>query len=710
MLGIQPLERPTPVVEAAPPYQPGNTRASLGWTRVRQIVWEKRYPIGAIIAAAILLGLIQTLVQARYYSAETRLEFQPEQTSVQTADIDTNNPANTLQLNDQYFETQYELLKAQSLASDVVQGENLLRNPDFYRAFGIEGKKLTEKQASKILLDALTVDPVPQSNLVDIRFTTRSPAFSAHLANVWAQAFIAADIERRYGASIQARDFLESRLAQTRKKLEDAEQNLIGYASSHRVLNLPSTSPDETGDKQTLVSSQLVALNQSLAQARAASIAAASQLAAARDTGGGNQSTSLAALRARQADLAGQVEGLKANFGPDYPPLKAAEQQLKQVTAAMAGDQSAYIAGLRQQYDAARATEQRLQGEVNSLTQSLLAERRTGVQYGFLAREVDTNRQLYEALLQRIKQIGVEPTEQSNIVVVDQAGTPTEPSYPNPLLNLIAATLLGLMAAGAYIVAAFSFDHIVRSPAELEGISGKPVIGIIPKVPQPEDLSRLLDGKTAIHDAFLSARLALSYLLANGERRSVALTSTRESEGKSFTSIGLASAFQASGQSVLLVDADIRRGHLNEWLGIERTGGFSQYLAGTPIERAGIRTDPTLGFDVLIAGPYPPNPAELITSARLQAFHQWALSKYDLVLFDCPPVLGLADAVNIARTTDLVLHIVEEGRIRGRAIVAAENRLRQVGRSISAFVMTKARTRNDEYGYDYYSYDHGENT
>jgi capsular exopolysaccharide synthesis family protein len=701
MLGIQPLDRPT-VVESAPVGHAPTGQERLAWTRVRQIIWERRYVIGAIVAAAILLGLILTLIQPRYYSADTRLEFQPEETSVQTADIAQN--AASIEFNEQYFQTQYELLKAESLARDVLQGGNLLRNADFYRAFGVEGEQLTEKQAIKILLDALSVEPVPQSNLVDVKFTTRSPAFSARLANDWAQGFIAADIERRYGASIQARDFLESRLAETKQKLESAERSLINYASANRVLNLPSTSPDESGEKQTLVSSQLVALNQSLAQARADSIAAASRLAAARSTGGGNESASLATLRARRADLAAQVGGLKESFGPDYPPLKAAQEQLKQIDAAIGNEQGFYTAGLRQAYDAARSTEARLQGEVSALTQQLLTERRTGVQYGFLAREVDTNRQLYDALLQRIKQIGVEPTEQSNIVVVDKADVPTLPSYPNPLLNLVAAALLGLIAAGAFIAAAFSFDHIVRSPAELEHISGKPVIGIIPKVDQPEDLSRLVDGKTSIHDAFLSARLALSYLLGNGEKRLLALTSTREGEGKSFTSIGLATAFEANRQRVLLVDADIRRGHLNDWLGMDETPGFAGFLAGTPIEEAGIQKHPILGFDVLVSGPFPPNPAELITSPRVQLFQQWALAKYDLVLFDCPPVLGLADAVNMAQTTDLVLHIVEEGRIRGRAIVAAENRLHQVGRNIAAFVMTKARSRNDEYGYDYYHY------
>ncbi|WJY18925.1 polysaccharide biosynthesis tyrosine autokinase [Alteriqipengyuania flavescens] len=697
MLGISPIDADpaTPVRYA--PVEQSRAMGSDVSARLMQILREQRWKVLAIIAATIALGVVLTMLQPRYYTAQTRMEFKPEETLVQATDTDA---ASALVLNEQYFQTQYELLRSRSLARDVAIGEDAMSDPEFAAAFGLEGEQITEKRAINTLLDALEVEPIIDSNLADITFTTRDPAYSARLADAWAEAFIAADIERRFGASIQAREFLNSRLAETREKLQDAEQALIEFASRNQILNLPSDSEGAAAENSpTLVSSRLESLNDRLGEARAERIAAASRLGSARSGTSSNTSGTLVQLRSRRAELAARVAGLEERFGDGYPPLRSAREELAQIDSAIASEAGVYRGGLQEQYNAALQAERALQSEVTQLTQSLISERRTGVQYGFLAREVDTNRQLYDALLQRVKEVGVAPTERSNIVVIDEAETPQVPSFPNPVLNVVAATLAGLVFAGLFVGGTFALDQVIRSPEELQKLTGRPVIGSIPVNEGDDAIEELGDRLSPVYESFLSASLSLRHLIGD-DHKSALMTSSQSGEGKSYTSIGLSYALSRSGMKVLLVDADVRRGRLNGWLDLPKRPGLSDYIADFDTDELPIRRYEDFGFDVMTVGQYPPNPGEAITSGRMMQLHQSVLERYDFVLYDGPPILGLADAVHMARMVDLVIYAVQANEIRSRKIYSAQNRLAQVGTDIDAFIMTQTPT-SEEYGYDY---------
>ncbi|GMN14946.1 GumC family protein [Altererythrobacter sp. MTPC7] len=702
MFGVSPIESESSDVGSLLEVRQGNMARPDISSRLLQILREQKWRVLSIVTASIALGIILTMIQPRYYTAESRLEFKPEEATVQTLDTEV---ASALILTDQYFETQYELLRSRSVARDVAVFVGAESDLAFAEAFGVQGEEVSERRAVDLLLESLSVDPILESNLVDIGMTTRDPEYSARLANVWAETFIASDIERRFGATIQARDFLNTRLAETREKLQAAERDFIEFASRNRILNLPSDDAGSlTQNGPTLVSSQLSSLNDRLSEARAERIDAASRQR--RSGMGANAVTSpaLNQLRARRAELAARVAGMEEQYGSGYPPLQTAREELNQITSAISSEAEINRRGLEEDYRSALRAEEALQKEVSRLTQSLIDERRDGVQAGFLAREVDTNRQLYDALLQRVKEVGVAPTESSNIGIIENAEVPQGPSYPNPTLNIIAATLAGFVFAGLFVGGKLALDQVIRSPEELQVLTNRPVIGSMPLFSAEDAIDELSAKSSAIYEASLSTSLSLRHLL-DGEERSVLITSSQAGEGKSMTAIGLCNALSQSGLNVLLVDADIRRGRLHSRLNLSKSPGLSDYIEDFDADTLPIRKCEGMGFDVIPVGYHPPNPAAAITSKRMLQLHQLAVAQYDLVLYDGPPVLGLVDAVHLAKMADLVVYAVQANEIGSRKIFAAENRLAQAGSAIDAFIMTRVPS-SEKYGYDYsYSLD-----
>jgi succinoglycan biosynthesis transport protein ExoP len=678
---------------------PDNSELNIG--TIWRIVSEWRWLILGAVAVAMAGAIVITFLTTPLYRAGAVLEINPPTIEI----LDQSKMASKTSTNDrEYLATQYGLLASRSLAQRVAQELNLPSNQEFIPGEADRGTKL--KIATGMLMGNLEVDPVQGSRLVKIAYTAESPTLAAQITNSFADNFINSNLERRYEASSYARQFLERQIAKIKGELEKSERQLVAYAQQQGIINTAAGKENEGGDTNSLQGASLIALNEALAAAQSKRIAAEQRYRQAMSVGNTadvNESTS--GLRSQRAQLESEYQEKLASFKPDYPDMvrlrsriDALEKQITREAGTVAGGRSNTLLA---DYRAAAAEERTLQGNVAALKGSVLNLRGRSIQYNILQREVDTNRSLYEALLQRYKEIGVAGGVGTNTVsVVDRAEPPGGAYKPNLLLNLLIGLALGLLSGIAAALALEFLNDTIKTPDDVRDKLRLPSLGVIPKKKGTEALAEeLKDQASPISEAYFSLRTSLQFTTETGAPKSLLITSTRAAEGKSSTTLALAQNYARLGNTVLLVDGDLRKPAFVT--GAEPNEGLSKLLTNSdPLERHVLKTQYE-NLSLLPCGPLPPNPAELLASPRLKAVLAEAVSRYDMVIVDGPPVLGLADAPLLGGVCRATLLVVESGKTRTKAAVDAINRLKAAGGNIVGAVLTKFRSHAHGYGYGY---------
>jgi capsular exopolysaccharide synthesis family protein len=349
---------------------------------------------------------------------------------------------------------------------------------------------------------------------------------------------------------------------------------------------------------------------------------------------------------------------------------------------------------------------------VGSLKGDTLAERDRSVQYNILRREVDTNRALYEALLQRFKEVSAEAgVTTNNISIIDRALPPRDPSSPRPLLNMALALLLGLIGAGAWVIGREQLTDAVRTPDDVALRAGLALLGVTPRVREGSSpLDAIKDPKTPFSEAVHAIRASLELTSAQGVPASLAFTSARPAEGKSTLAFALAREFALAGKRVALLDGDMRAPTVHRLSGLSNKNGLSQLLARQAQLGSVLQKSTVPGLDVITSGPIPPDPTLLLDGHRLQEIIQALHSQYDLVLIDSPPVLGLADALQIASSVAASIIVIEANDTRLTNLKTALTRLRASHITPTGAILSKFDAAKFGYGenYGYYYAKYGE--
>lgn len=701
------------------PYDEGSeAHKAWGPQAVEQIVAavinHRNWVIGSI-AVALILGLLATFLATPQYTSTSRIEIlsdAPVATSVDgTREV---SPVNEIA----FYNTQYSLLQSRSLAERVMRAGNLAGDKEFLEAFKLDNPDASMTSAERqnqadqiiaILLGNVRVSPVKQSSLVDIGFSTPSPALSAKLADLWVTQFVQATIDRRFAATSDARKYLEARLGALRQNLETSERALISYATGKGIVTI-SSQTDSQGrtQTQTLVASDIAAISKALATAREQRVAAEADLASTLTGSAQVNASTIGSMREQRANVEAELARLRTLFQEDYPGVISLRAQLANLDKSIKAETARSSQGNREAYNAAVKRERELQGELDKLTGQYNVQQRDSIQMAILQREVDSNRQLYDGLLQRYKEIGAAGVGANNISVVDRAKTPERPSSPNLMLNMALALVAGLGLAAGLVFLLEKMDSSIRDPQDVAGRFGLPLLGAIPEVRGQTVADVVVDKKSSIYEAYVSLMTNLSFLTAHGAPRSIMLTSSQPQEGKSSSSLCLATVLSGVGKSVILIDADIRNPSLNRYLDVPNKRGLSHYLAGDDALPELIGHLPKYGFDLITAGTTPPNAAELLGSERLNLLIETLLTRYDHVILDSAPLLGLADAPLIARRVEGVLFTIEANSTKSRVIATALNRLRMSGAKLFGAIVTKVGAKNQVYGYGYeYGYSYG---
>lgn len=711
------------LVQPSPQVPQDDTGGVLSFSPLFLQYWQAvirwRWVILGIIGASLAIGLISTLLMAPLYTARSQIEVSREKKNVTSVKgLESANEANDAE----FYATQYALLKAQSLAQRVMGKLKLAENPRFFAAHGVDFEKIPvadtgrpramtprQRTAMSLLLGNVAVSPIRTSRLIDISYTSRDPELSARIANAWPQEFIGATMDRGFASTADARKFLDERLNQLRQKLQESERAVVTYTTNEGIVTLSSErdSNGRTFAERTLASSELEALNKAYTDARSDRIAAESrnQAGAAESSPEVLSNPAIATLRARRAEAAAEYAKTLVQFEPGYPVARALKQQIDSLDSAIARETNRIGSSRRLAYTEAAQRERELFGKVEAMKKELSRQSQAAVQKNIFQREADTNRELYDSLLQRYKEIGVAGTVgASNMAIVDIADVPTGPSGPRMGLNLVVAFLIGASLAILAVIGLEQVDKGIRNPEDVRNFLKMPLLGNVP-LTEGSPLEELEDPKSHLSDAYFSIRSTLAFSTSHGLPKSVVVTSTQPGEGKSTTSVALAEVIGRTGKKVVLIDGDLRSPSIHKYVGIQNTEGLSNLLAGSDIQSV-VKSVGDRGLSVITAGPIPPSPAELLSSDRFGELIGQLLEVFDHIVIDGPPVLGMADAPSMARAVEGVVYVAEAERTSRRAILGSLQRLTSVGSHILGLIVTKIDYSKHSLGYGY-GFDYG---
>jgi len=701
---------------------PGNGSPEFDLRKYWRVFLKHRW---LFIIAAVLglsVGAARTLLTTPVYRAATTIQINrtiPNVSGVQggedLSDVEGGR-------NDEFYQTQYELLQSRSLAERVVKTMNLQDNAAFIVAavrsplanlkrlvFGAEAQSsasstsqdVTARQDAAVgrVMGGLAVQPVRDSTIVKVSFDNPNPNLAQQIANGVADAFIQENLDRRYDTATYARQFLEEHLAELKQKLEESEKQLVAYADANNIV-----SPTEG---QTLAQPDLQAANDALTKASSDRLRLQllwDQVNKATGIGVPEvlEDQAIASLRAKKADLETTYQDKLKIFKPAFPDMQKLKAQMDEIDKQITAEVQLIKASIKSQYDTAVANEQALTQKVDGLKGDVTDFRNVNIQYTILKREVDTNRTLYEGLLQRYKDVGVAGGVGSNNVSIVDRATEAWMVAPDLKKNLVMSLMIAVLLAAAAAFAREQFDDTFKSPDDLEDGLGLPLLGIIPASRSAEAHAKALEKQqSAVTEAYRSLRTALQFSTSAGVPKTLLVTSSRAGEGKSTTSIMLARHYAQVGMKILLIDADLRKPTLHRYFKSDRGVGLTNCLTGSGVPAGVFQKTAQEGLTLLPSGPLPPNPAELIAGPKMAALLTTVAETFDLVIIDGPPVAGLADAPLLSSLAEGTLLVIDGAATRRNVVKAALKRLLLARAQVVGVAVNRLDIRRSGYGYDY---------
>ncbi|HVF84259.1 MAG TPA: polysaccharide biosynthesis tyrosine autokinase [Sphingomicrobium sp.] len=665
--------------------------------------WAALHRNRGIILGLALLGLLAGALIAYLtpptYRAEAALEFE-----------NGPNPAGA----DDFVNSQVRVLESRALAEKVVNSLKLQNNARAIAALGLPGGTKTE--AADLVgrvHDGVDAELADGSNTAAVAFSSRDPAASALIANGFANVYLQTNLERQQNASEGVRGFLEQRVASTKADLAASEKALINYTRSAGLIDPSAGTASVSGDAapRSLASDKLAQMTQAYSQARADRIIAEQRWREAQRTPVSSlpevlNNPAIQQLTQRSAEAQAAIQQQRQRRQDGHPELQGANAQAGEIDRQVQAIGASVKRSIQERYQVAVRQEQDLAGAVNRLQSQTLSDQGKGVGYNRLKREADSKRQLYNALLQRLNDTTVQSGQYlSYATVIDPATPPADPTSPKPALWTLLGGAMGLLLGLAYLLIAWLRDEALYSPESAARKLQLRVLGVLPRVKHPSDA--LLDPRSPLSEAHYALRGSLEAGFARGAPRTILFTSSREGEGKSTAAWGVARDFALSGRRTLLVDADMRKPSVQNYVGVTSPLGLSTVLAGLSAVEASVMHSGTPDLDVMLAGPMPASPAALLSGKELKALLQVLENHYELVIIDAPPVLGLADAPRMAAVVQRTIFVVEAGRTGVPDIRGALRRLIEFKAKFAGVVLTKFDATQTSSS-NLYVYDYGE--
>ena len=719
---------------------------------------------GICVAAAAAYALLATPL----YTAESKILI--ERRTPQVLDVRELLADGMAGDESNYYRTQEQILRSRALATDVIRDMSLDHNAYFLdpdagegglqgwfheasdalsRVFGGGAEPRVDAsgippEVYETYREDLSVTPVTRTRLAIVRFTTPDANLSAEIVNQHVKAYIQQGLKLRTAASREAVQFLEGKLEELKSRLNASETALNAYRRDKGILSLD--------DKENIVVDRLSDLNDLLSQAEAERIGLEAQvkLIQHRDYDAlpeVSRNTLIQTIKGQLATIETEYAELSSQFKPTYPAVQQAKAQVREMKGRLETEIKRVVGSIESQYLAAVDNEKALRAKMDEQKTEVLALKDASVQYALLKRETDANRDLYDNVLARIKEIGVAASVQaSNVSVIDAAVPPVRPSSPRRVRALLLALVAGLLASVGWVLGREFLDGSLKSPEDVERHLRLPNLGIVPDFEAlPENSSpygpsvaqigtsagirdagrgeqqiqiatpNLGDGSLVVSEdsfsvateSYRTLRTAILFSQPESSPQTLMFTSAMESEGKTTSALNTAIVFAKLGARVLVVDADLRRATCHKRLQVGNQVGLAEVLTGQRDFDDVTRKMGAHNVHLLSAGRLPPNPTELLGSRAMAHLIEQAQQKFDYIIIDSPPVMAVNDAVVISPMVDGVVMVVKAHATPRQILKRAEARLLQARAKILGVLLNKVDTRSDQYstyyGGNYYS-------
>jgi polysaccharide biosynthesis transport protein len=681
------------------------------------VLKKRKWVALSVLLAFLAIGALVALMTTPLYTATVRLQIDRNVAKV----VEGGNVTPLEGGDSEFIKTQYELLMGRTIGERVVSALKLGNDPDFIKTRGFsllgairqlfassDGGQTSinrENPAIGVVMGNRATRPIPGSRLVDLSYSDPDPARAQRVVTGLADAYINSNLDKRFQANSYAKTFLEDQAAQLKLRLEESEKALLEFGQKEQIV--------AAVEKSSIAESNLTGANAtlgSLAAERIKNYELWKQVETAKAINVPQFLSNgvIDGLRAKRNSLETDYQEKLETFKPSYPAMVQISNKIAEIDRQLASEVKTIKRAYRAAYESSLNQEEEMKKRIEMLKAEVLDLQKRSIEYNILKREVDTNRGLYDGLLQRYKEVDIAGgVGANNIFVVEKAVLPQSPSSPRLALTLMISLALGATAGfgSAYLLE--QLDDTVRTPEDLERVTGLTTLGIIPSSKRGKAFeAELVDPRSQVSEACRSLCTALQFATESGLPKTLLISSSAPGEGKSTIAIMIAKHFATMGLKVLLVDGDLRKPSLHLKLGLnDGTTGLSNVLTGA-LSPPEVIQDAGFGNLAFVAsGPLPPNAADLLGGARMHSFLV-GLEKFDLIIVDSPPVMGLADGPLLSSMATATVFVASAGEARIGSIRHAIKRIQFARGSVIGTVVTKFDAKRDGYGYDGHGYEY----
>ena len=687
------------------PYNPAIPRApaarrpapSLHWRHYLQLVVEHKWVALFSFLAVLGMSIAWTYHQTPIYRATAQLEVSSETMKV----LNIQDVLSTDTRDEQYINTQIQLMQSRTLCDQVVQALRLDRSPAYLAFAGSQGN------LAGALQKCLSVEPERNTSLIDIHVDNPDPQLAADLANGVAQQYIKQNLAKKMSASLDAIDMLREQADEYKIKVEKSESALAQYRQR-----------TETGEERQLgVVEKLKDLNNSATQAQKARLTAEAEWNGVKALLEAGRSASdipaimnnlkVSELRKQLNDKQIMLAVLRERYREQHPSMVAIQTELNEISGKLTNACNDAVNALQAQYVMAKAQEESLQKAVAEQQQAATEMESKQPDYNLLKRAAEADRQLYDSILTRMKETSVADKLQSNNVrLIDPVQVPAAPFKPNKRRNIALGFFLGIGAAFAASYVLNAFDDKIKTYEDVDAL-GLPLLSGVPRInlKDPSQNGRVLqaDPHSISAEAFRNLRASISLKPEANSAKPLLITSTAPGEGKSVVSANLAIAFAGSKQRTLLIDCDLHNPAQQRAFPVDPDkGGLSFYLTTSATLQEVVQPTDVPNLDVLHVGSVPPNAPELLGSDRIRELIAEACQQYDRVIIDSPPVTAVSDPLVLLPYVQGVIYVIGFGKIRREIVARTMQKLRECGAPLVGVVMNNIDQQL--HGYYYYPY------
>lgn len=690
------------------------------FSTIRGFINRQFYLLIGTFLTVVLLGGIYTVLQKPLYTATAKVQVTPNGTLAFVP-----SPSGVIAPNQiaDFIRTTAEVATSRSLAKTVAEDLNLANRPGFLsdtvEDSRPQGKSDEEWQETRtnivasVLQGNITVTPGRGTSIMTLAYTSDTPALAAEITNGYAAAISSIDKRSDQENNEYAKQFLQEQIEAAREKLREAEVAANLYARNAQLVSASAVDLG-TGTVATVTGANLASINATLSQVRAERIRTEQRWRAVQDTDPSElpevqNNLTVQSLLAQRLTLQSELVSLRERYNEQFPEVGDTRRKIEQLDNRILEIGQSVKTAIRNDFLVAQRQEAALQGELSQIKASALDEQDSQVQLGVLKRESEVAKLTLDALLKQYNLVNASTNvDRGTIEIIDTALVPSRPSSPNHLRNMLLAVFAGLGLAGSIAFLREFADDRIRSIAVVEDRVGLPVLGSTPSINADGLDSAAGNQFSSLIEAYASIKSTVEFSIPR-ESNVIQITSSKAGEGKSTTSLILAELFARLGRRTLLIDADMRRPSIGSLIE-EPTNemGFAEVLLGHAEMQDVLINSVHENLDILTMGNLPSNPVEVLSSREFKSFIEKQRREYSMVIFDSPPVIGLADSPLISQRVDATVFVIEANKVGLGQARAAVKRLRSNGANLIGAVLTKfVPEKVGEgygYGYDYYSY------